>query len=145
MSIVQFSTSSIARAQRHTAQASMAEVFAPSKHVRNQVGEPSKPLSLYSQGIKAAWFLSGIRESNCAFFHASLYPVFPALRLRIEAFLKNHQQIANKWGPFAVTHILDEIVVLAFERRHTWTAKTPVVDWLSGFIESASENGKLSG
>ena len=94
--------------------------------------------SLCSQGINASWFLSGIHDSNCALFHAALYPILPLLRLRLEAFVESHQEMSTKWGQFAVTHIANEIIVIAFERRDTWTDRTPVVDWLASFIETAS-------
>lgn len=129
---------SIRRTPPNAAPISVAEVFTQPELDRDPILERRRPMSLKSQGIKAAWFLSGIRESNCALFHASLYPIFPALRFRIEAYLENHQGVSQSLGPFAVTHILNEIVAIAFTRRDTWTTQTRVLDWLTSFIELAT-------
>ena len=131
-------TPSTTRTQPNKWRASVAEVFTPPNLDHNRIHERRQTTSLQLQGIRSNWFLSGMRESNYALFHASLYPVFPALRLRIEAFLESHREVSKKWGPFAVTHIVDEIVFIAFERRDTWTTQATVVDWLAGFVELAS-------
>ncbi len=98
----------------------------------------NEPQTLEQQCVHAEWFTRGIRNSNCALFHASLYPIIPELRNRIETWLKS-----NRCGSSAaddrllVENFVVDVIAMAFEKRRQWTPDQAVLDWLASFIAVA--------
>ncbi|WP_442505224.1 hypothetical protein SH528x_004005 [Novipirellula sp. SH528] len=105
---------------------------------RCPVQPKTEPQTLDQQCVHAEWFTRGINDSNCALFHASLYPIIPELRNRIQTWLKS-----NRCGPsnaddrLLVENLVVDVIVMAFEKRRQWTSDQAVLDWLSSFISVA--------
>ena len=100
--------------------------------------QQTQPLTLDQQGIRAEWFSRGINESNCALFHASLYPILPKLRDRIQSWLKsNSADPLMADDQMIVSNFASDLIVLAFEKRRQWRRDRPVVEWLVSFIPAA--------
>ncbi len=97
---------------------------------------PVHPLD--QQGVRGEWFTRGIAESNCALFHASLYPVLPQLNDKIQGWLIAHHadpSMASDQSKIASLSL--GVIVLAFEQRHQWRQDQTVLLWLASFIPAA--------
>lgn len=102
---------------------------------RRQVSRETGSLTLEQQGVRAEWFTRGIEESNCALFHASLYPILPRLKDRIQSWLKSNSAVPSMArDQIIIADFAMGVIVSAFEKGHQWQQDQSVLDWLAGFI-----------
>lgn len=106
--------------------------------LRPAVRRETGVLPLDQQGVRTEWFTRGIEESNCALFHASLYPILPQLTDRIQSWLRsNNADSSMACDQSSLASFALDVIVLAFEKRHQWRQDQAVLHWLTSFIPVA--------
>lgn len=101
----------------------------------HQVHRGTRALPLDRQGIRADWLTRGIQEANCALFHASLYPILPKLKDRIQSWLRsNGADPSMAHDQLIIADLALGVIVLAFEKGRRWRQDQAVLDWLASFI-----------
>lgn len=102
----------------------------------HRVRRGTRALPLDQQGIRADWLTRGIEEGNCALFHASLYPILPKLKSRIQSWLKSHSADPSMADDqLLIADLALGVIVLAFEKGRRWRRQDQsVLDWLASFI-----------